>query len=368
MNEKERYFEVRDADGSVMRFDEYEHIVIDSNGRKFEYKEYDPANQFQRDLTTDNVHVASALTNFAVDYGSQSGMAIADFVARPILVTKASDYYYTSSANNTFRRVDTSLASDNAPLNEVSPNLSTTLYKVKPYGMSTFVPLGVEANADSVVRPRMRAMRRILDVMTLDREHRCVAEALDGTTNFASYKTTLTTSNYWDDGASSDPRKDIMTAEESALLPINAMACSRKTWNRFKHNEQVAKYGLPVGMGANESPAGVMSRLGFDYIMPFISDMRSESTTAGTTTKSYVWDDDCLFFHLPSGNEIEDAPTLRTFRWLKDGMSRESGGFRIREWRDESRGQDGGVKLAVVVNEDIVCTAADSGYLFENCW
>ena len=342
MNDEHRFFKVRGTDGKVYTFDDYEHVS--------------------------NVHTSTALTNFAIDYGSQTGMSIADEVAPPILVQKASDYYYTFSENNTFRRVDALLANEDAQINEVGPTLSTTTYTVKPYGLATFIAQGVEANADAVVNPRMRAMARIMNALTMDREHRCVEQALDGTTNFASYKTTLTSTNYWDDGASSDPRKDIITAQESALLPINGMACSRKSWNRFVHNEQVAKYGIYIGQGVNESPTALLSRLGFEGIAPYICDMRSESTTQGTTTKSYIWDDDVLFFHRPAGNGIEDAPTLRTFRWLKDGMSRESGGFRIREWRDEARGQDGGSKLAVVVNEVIVATAPATGYLFENVW
>ena len=64
----------------------------------------------------------------------------------------------------------------------------------------------------------------------------------------------------------------------------------------------------------------------------------------------------------------DDVPTARTFRWLKDGMSRESGGYRIREWDVPDRGQDGGRKLAVVVNEVIKVTAADTGYLFTNIY
>lgn len=368
MSDEHRFFKVRGLDGKVYTFDDYEHTVTDEQGRKLDFIEHDPANVAQRDFSISNVHVSTALTNFAIDYGSQSGMSIADEVAPPILVTKASDYYYTFSENNTFRRVDALLAHEDAAINEVGPTLSNTTYTVKPYGLASFIAQGVEANADAVVNPRMRAMNRIMEAMTMDREHRCVAQALDGTTNFASYKTTLTTSNYWDDGASSDPRKDIITAQESALRPINGMALSRKSWNRFAHNEQVAKYGLPVGMGVNESPDALLNRLGFSGLQVYICDMKSESTTTGTTTKSYVWDDDCLFFHRPAGNGIEDAPTLRTFRWLKDGMSRESGGFRIREWEVPERGQDGGRKIAVVVNEVIVATAPATGYLFENCW
>lgn len=365
---EQRFYKVRGTNGEVFTFDDYEHTVTDQNGRKLDFIEHDPANIAQRDFSVANVHTATALSNFAIDYGSNTDGAIADMVAPPILVTKASDYYYTYSENNRFRRVNALLASEESSIDEVGPEISTSTYTTKPYGLATFIAQGVEANADAGVNPRMRAMARVMSALTTDREHRCAAQALDGTTNFASYKTTLTSSNYWDDGADSDPRKDIIGAIESALLPINGMALSEKSWHRFCHNEQTAKYGLAVGQAVNESPAALMARLGFPGVVPLIGKMKSESITAGTTTKSYVWDDDCLFLHLPSGNAIEDAPTLRTFRWLKDGMSRESGGWRIREWEVPDRGQDGGRKIAVVVNEVIVATAPATGYLYENVW
>jgi hypothetical protein len=210
-------------------------------------------------------------------------------------------------------------------------------------------------------------MNRIMNVMTMERERRCVSALMNSTT-FASYYSTLTTTNYWADGVSSDPLADINTAVESSLAPINRMILSQKGWNRFVKNAQVAKYGLSVATALDLSPQAIMARLGHPEIQPLIGKMKGESTTTGTTTIDYLWDDDCLFAYVPQGNSIEDVPTARTFRWLKDGMSRESGGFRIREWEVPDRGQDGGRKLAVVVNEVVKVTAADTGYLFLNIY
>lgn len=361
--------QIRDVTtGRVVTFDEHNHTVLD-NGRKSDYIDHDPDGAQHRDFSSSNVHVSQALTNFAIDYGTQDGLAIADLAAPVLLVDKASDTYHTFSANDKFRRVNAAMADEDADIAEVGPTKSTDTYTTAAYGLSTFVSQGVEANADPVVQPRMRAMRRIMNAMVTEREHR-TADALLNTTTFTSYSSTLTSSNYWDDGASSDPRKDVITAIESLLAPCTHMALSEKSWNRFVHNVQVAKYGIYTGMGVNDTPTGLMERLGFPYITPLIGRMRSESTTAGTTTKSYVWDDDAIFLHIPSGagSDPEEVPTARTFRWLKGGLSRNSGGFRIREWDVPERGQDGGRKLAVVVNEVVKVTAADCGYLFINVW
>lgn len=363
----DKILKVRDADGSVQTFDEYNHTVTDENGRKVDYIEHDPANTEQRDFTQSNVHTASILTNFAIDYGVNSDQAIADFAAPVVLVDKASNTYYTYSKNNRYRSVTALLAAEGASIPEVGPEISTDTYTTAPYGLSTFIAQGVEANADAGVNPRMRAMNRIMNVMTMERERRCVSALMNSTT-FASYYSTLTTTNYWADGVSSDPLADINTAVESSLAPINRMILSQKGWNRFVKNAQVAKYGLSVATALDLSPQAIMARLGHPEIQPLIGKMKGESTTTGTTTIDYLWDDDCLFAYVPQGNSIEDVPTARTFRWLKDGMSRESGGFRIREWEVPDRGQDGGRKLAVVVNEVVKVTAADTGYLFLNIY
>ena len=363
----EQAVSLRGTDGQVHKFDEYNHTVVLPDGRKVDFTEYDPSNEHQRDFTQANVHVAAALTNFAIDYGSNQSEAIADMAAPVVLVDKASDTYHTYSKQNKLRRVTALLTSEDAGIPEVGPVKSTDTYNTKPYGLSTFIGQGVEANADPGVNPRLRAMARIMNAMVMEREHRC-ATALMNATTFSGYTTALTSSNYWDGGASSDPVKDIYTAQESTLKNPNRMILSQKGWNRFVSNEQIAKHAIYVGEALSKSPQALMASLGFPEIMPLIGSMKSESQTAGTTTESYIWDDDCLFAYMPIGNSIEDVLTARTFRWLKGGMSRESGGYRIREWDEPNRGQDGGRRLAVVTNEVIKVTAADTGYLYTNVY
>jgi len=365
-----RITQIRDLDtGLMLRFDEANHTVTLPDGRVLDFVEHDPSAMLQRDFSLSDVHVAAALTNFAVDYGSQQGQAIADLVAPPILVDKASDYYHTFDKNNRYRRVNTLLSTNDGAIPEIGAAKSSSSYTVDSYGASTFVPLKIEAGADAVVQPRMRAMRRIMNAMVTDREHRVAAAALNATT-FASYLTTLTSSNFWDDGADSDPRKNIIDATEAMLAPCTHMALSEKSWNRLVHNAKSQQYGISVGMAVNEAPAAFMARLGFPNITPLIGRMRSESTTTGTTTLSFVWDDDVLFFHNPQGSteDEQEVPTIRTFRWVLPGMSAASGGFRIREWDQPDRGSDGGRKMAVLCDEKVVVTGVDTGYMIQNVW
>jgi len=352
--------------------DETEMTVVDG-GRKYDVKDiteraFDIALSTREGLSVSDVHIASALSGFITGF-SQVG-AIADIICPPLLVNNASDYYFSASANNAFRRANTLLASQDAEVSEVSPVLSSSTFTVKAYGLSSFVSQGVEANADSMVNPYALAMARIMSAMTIEREHR-VQALLNSTSSFTGYTTALTSSTLWDGGSSSDPLGDIHTAIETALMPITHIAMSRKSWHRFLSNPQVSKYGLyATDRAVSASPAELASRLGLDGVQFVIGDLRSESTTYGTTTKSYIWDDDVFFLHIPMGADSnpEEVPTCRNFRWLKDGMARESGGFRVREWEVPGRGQDGGRKISLCVNEIETLVDASSGYFLANVW
>jgi hypothetical protein len=360
--------------GGSVQLDEYNMTVTD-NGRKCGVRDltmpaldrlFDAA--ARRDLSVAGVHTASALASFITGYRNEG--VVADIVCPPLMVSKASDYYYTFSKNDVFRRVNTTLASEDAEPVEVGPTLSSSTFTCKAYGVSSFIAQGVEANADPGINPMLAAMRRCLAVMAIEREHR-VQALLNNATTFASYTSTLSSSNYWADGASSDPVADIMTAQETADMPITHMVVSRKSWNRFIKNAQVAKYSQFAATDAlSLDPGSLMARLGFAGIQVLISDMKSESTTSGTTTLSYVWDDDAFFLHIPAGADADptEIPTCRNFRWLKDGASRDTMGFRVREWDVPGRGQDGGKKIAVVCNEVETVVAANTGYLLINVW
>lgn len=371
----DQVIKMRGPDGGVLTLDEYNMTVTDSNGQTYGMRDltmpafdqlYDKLQR--RDLTAASVHTASALANFICGYSNPE--FIADEACPPLLVSKTSDYFYTWSQNDAFRRVNTLLASDQAEPPEVGPTLSSTQYTVKAYGASAFVPALVESNADAGISPMLMSMQRCLTAMALEREHR-VQTLLNNTTTFSGYTSTLTSSNYWDDGASSDPVKDIMTAQETALKPITHMVLSEKSWNRFIKNAQVAKYSQYVSTDTlSADPGQLMARLGFAGIRVLIGRARSESTTTGTTTISYIWDDDAFFLHLPAGSDSNpmEIPTIRNFRLLVPGAARETMGFRVREWDVPGRGQNGGRKIAVVCNEVETAVAANTGYLLVNVW
>lgn len=384
MSDESKIVTVRGADGTAYQIDEHNNTVTYADGRKVDFREVDMAQVLdramdyqKRTLNVADVHTNAILSNFMVNYGSQIPDMIADLACPPLLVSKPSDTYYTLSKNNRFRQGDTTMAGEDSPIQEFGPSVTTATYTTKAYGAAANIPQGVEAAADAPLRPLMISLEMLLNRMATAREVRVAAALLNGTT-FSSYTTGKSTSNFWDtisgSPTSSDPIGDIIAGEEAMDVPLTHVAMSKKSWNRFINNPNVYnKIGLYVKDNVlAESPDNIAAKLSsyFGGVRFLVGAMKAESTTPGTTTLSYVWDDDVILLHIPPGagqNEMV-VPTARTFRWNKDGASRLTNGFRVRQWFDPNRGQDGSTKVAVLCNEAHVVVAANAGYLYTNVW
>jgi hypothetical protein len=372
----EEKIQVKGSDGSHVELDEYNHTVTYPDGRKTDFREVtaDDIAPNKRELVLGNVHVNAALMNFLVGYGSNQAEAISDAVAPVLLVDKRSDKYYTLASTEKHRRANAEMAHEEATINEVSPSISNTTFTTKAYALKTFVAQGVEAGADAVVRPRVRALSRLLNAMNIDREVRCQSTVMNATT-FSSYLATKTSSNFWDTiGGSptdSNPIGDIVAGAESMYAPLTDIVMSEKGWWRFVTNPNVYKFGLYTAENAlNASPDVLAQRIGFPGVKFHIGRMRKEAATMAVSTVSYIWDDDCMLLHIPqgAGDNGEVVPTARTFRWNKDGAARQMNGYRIREWDDLNRGQDGGRVMALCCNEVIQVVATAAGYMIQNIY
>ncbi|MFA4900934.1 MAG: hypothetical protein WC563_15555 [Brevundimonas sp.] len=343
---------LRSDDGTVRLMDE-ENNIVHVNGKSYE----------MREMSLSDVHVDGALTNFVTGYGTNLTEAIADFVCPPLPVQKMSDYYHTFSSHNKHRRVTDEMAGEDSALNEVSPEKSTDTYSCKPYGISSFVSQGSEANADAGVNPRLAAVQRCMNVVTLMHEDRVVA-ALQSAATFAGYTAAIAAGAKWNDGATSNPIKDITAGIMVALKPINLIAMSERTYFAFIQNPNVTKHFSYSGAASIGSDPNAVARL--LGLPPFvIGRMKGESLTTGTP--GYLWGNHVCLLHVPAGSTTngENVPTSRTFRWLKGGAS---AAFRLRNWIEPARGQDGGERVAVCYNEHVKVVAAATGYLLTDAY
>jgi hypothetical protein len=281
------------------------------------------------------------------------------------MVDKPYDTYYTWDKDDKFQDVTDDISSEDTQLAEVTPRLSTATYSTVARGLSSFVSQGSVAAADAMINPRMAALGRIMNVMTLRREKRVIA-ALTNASTFSGYTAAIAAGAKWNGGATSDPVADLFAAMQASLMPITHIVMNQRTWFSFITNVNVTKHFSYSGIATvGSSPAQIASLLGLPPIV--IGSMKGKSLTDGSY--GYLWGNGVLLLHIPAGARVsaEEVPTARTFRWNKAGGSN-GNGFRIRSWFEPSRGQDGGEMIAVLSNDVEVVVAPNTGYLLTTAW
>lgn len=327
------------------------------------------------DLAPSDVHIPSALPMYAAGYKLQE--SIADQAAPVVVVPKASDKFFTWGQDNAFQRVESLVTPPGGQIPEVSMTLSSTLFTTVEYTLGSFVATELEANADAPLKPKMKAMNRILAAQRLEREIRTMTLLTTSANWDSSVVTALAATFNWNGGSASDPIKDIDTIMENSRQPVTGMVMNRRVWNTFRRNSQVQKYiqykadvpGLPAS-SADLTKGNALLSLPKNI---YVSDMKYKTSTG---TYDYVWPDKVVFLH-----EIEGVPadgetiaTAKTFRWsggvnpdsvtpaaAGDGMM--FGGWLVREFYDPKRGGRAGSMLVTVVNDIEVLTGSVVGGL-----
>lgn len=315
------------------------------------------------DLGQSDVHIDAALANYAAGYKLAPG--IADEVCPVIPVDKASNKYFTWDKDDVFQDAEDLIVGPGAVVKEISPRLSSATYTTTSYGIGSFVPTEVAANADAPLAPEMAAIRRCLNAVMLGRERR-VASLLTTSGNWSGGSVTvLGGTAKWNAGSASDPVRDLYTAIEASLTPVRAIAMSERTWHDFVQNAAVQKYVAAKTMvqpiASNGEASNFSALLGLPPIL--IGTMKGKASSG----YGYVWGNNvALLCNDPSApKDGQTIATAYTFRWTGAGSSDGNmmGGFLVRSYYDPSRGALGGKKIVVVHNDAEVMTSVYAGAL-----
>ncbi len=321
------------------------------------------------DLGQSDVHIDAALANYAAGYKLAPG--IADEVCPVIPVDKASNKFWTWDKDDVFQDAEDLIVTAGGAVKEISPRLSSATYTTTSYGIGSFVPTEVAANADAPLAPEMAAIRRCLNAVMLGRERR-VASLLTTSGNWSGGSVTaLGGTAKWNAGSASDPVANIYAAIEASLTPVRAIAMSERTWHAFVQNAAVQKYvaaktmvqPIPDQAGASQFSA----LLGLPPII--IGTMKGK---ASASTYGYVWGNNVVLLHNdPSApKDGQTISTAYTFRWTGAGSTDGNmvGGFLVRSYYDPSRGARGGKKVVVVHNDAEVMTSVYAGALITGAY
>lgn len=302
------------------------------------------------DLGIADVHIDAALPNYAAGYRLMD--PVADVAAPPIVVGKASDWFFTWDDVNAFRRVIPNGAGAGGSTPEVNPTKSNTQFATNPFALGAFVPTEVEVNADGSLRPFQKAVRRVMDALMLEREIR-VATLLRTSGNWnANNVQSLNASTKWNGGGSADPVRNLLTAIEASAMSPTAIILSEQVANDFRTNSAVKSY---IGFKDRDPALPDISEFSAILRLPRFVEAKMKYYASGTTF-SYVWGGDVILVREPPEmppTSQEDVSTAATFRWLggdaPDGT--QQGGWLVRTFFLQDRGPRGGRKVVVAHND-----------------
>lgn len=344
----ENMISLRDVDtGAEQKVDLYNNTVTLRN---------ESGHLVKMDLGQSDVHIDSALANYASGYKLAEGCAD---VAMPVVpVAAASDKYWEWDKDDAMQEVQASQASPGGAVKEVSPRLSSSSFSTIQYALGAFIPTEIEANADAPLRPAMMHIRRIMNALMLGRERR-VATTMQTAGSYASgFKATIAAGAKWNGGASSNPVQDLYTRIEAAVMPITDIIMSELVWHDFVQNANVQKYttykdatpGIP--RATSDQATTYAALLGLPPI--HVCAMKYKSAAS---TYSYVWGNDVVLLHRPAGAGLpldgQDISSGYTFRWSGGnvGDAAVDGGFIVRSFFNPYRGPRGGRQIIVTHND-----------------
>lgn len=319
------------------------------------------------DIGQGDVHVDSAMPNYAAGYQLDEGMA--DIAAAPIVTGKASNIYQTWDDINSFRRVLPTGASGGGQVAEISVSKTNATYTTKPFALAGFMQTEIESNADAPLRPYQKLVRTVMEALALEREIR-VATLLRTSGNWASSQyINLAAAAKWNGGASSDPVRNIRQLIETSARPVTAILMSTLAINAMTENAAVQKY---FGFKQSARPLPTTGELEALLRLPPIYEAPMKYYASGTTF-SYVWGGDVVLVRAPAEmppTSQDDVATAATFRWLggdaPDGTAQ--GGWLVRSFFIADRGPRGGRKIVVAHNDAEVVTSNIVGGLIAGAY
>lgn len=269
------------------------------------------------DLGPADVHVQTALTNFALGF-KQAGFA-GDLAAPIVPVQKQSDRYYIFDPKNEFQAPDQTTVAGGGNVPEINPLLSTTSYATVPYALAGFLPLETIANQDAVLDLSFKTTRMVLQKLMLLREQRVRNQAYKQANYITpGHLTVLNANQKWNGGGSSDPVRNIRAIIEKCLAPVTSMVMSRDTWHAFTENPAVQKY-VAFKSGAAPLPQQSQTQAWaalLDMPEPVVCDAR-EYVGGNTDPYPYIWKGNVYLNHQEPGIPVDgySSASMKTFRW-----------------------------------------------------
>ena len=327
------------------------------------------------DLGVGDVHIPSAMPNFASGYSNEP--PIADLASPVILANKSTDKYFQYPKEDAFQRATPLVGAPATGVPEIAPRPSSSQYTTLEYSLGGYVSTELQANQDAPLNVKLATMDRIMNAHLIDREIR-VATLLTTSSNWDSgaVATVTATTGKWNGGASSDPVADIHGRIDASYGKPTAIIMSGKLFRAFQRNPAVRAYfAYKDGSPAVPDASQMQAVLSLPKII--VGEMQYIDTSG---VKQFVWGNNAVLIRQPRQmppTDQRDVATSYTFRWnlgagdLGPGGNEQrsvKGGWIVREFFTQDRGGLGGIKLVVVYYDAEKMTSIYAGGLLVNAY
>lgn len=189
-----------------------------------------------------DVHVDSALTNFAQKFLQTSGFVF-DKVFTSLPVKHASDKYYTYARDDFWRDQGDGvmLLADGAPVKRGGYRMSTGTYSCDVRAFGHGIPKGRKLNADAVINSEQDAVDFVTQQLMVRLEAQFMTEFLAG--SIWGTTSTLSGTTQWSDYDDSDPVAAVDTAMQtigdSTGMTANTFLCGSAVDLKLKRHPVV---------------------------------------------------------------------------------------------------------------------------------
>lgn len=324
------------------------------------------------DLAIGDVHIPSAMPNMALGYHLEDG--VADIALPVVPSAKQSDKFFTWNSANAFTPVAVNMGAAGGAPNEISPNISNTLFTCQEYALASYVPTEIEANADAPLAPYQAAVDMVLAKLRMAREMRVATLLCGASGGFAANNIlTLTAGQQWNGGASTDPISNIQFIVERSYQKISRIVMGQPVFHALQRNQAVRGYHAYKVNDPALPNAQELSRI--LELPPIVVAEMKYTNASGSPT--FVWPSaagsasSVVLLHEPSQNPPSSGrenASGYTFRWTgapaPDGTI--TGGFMVRSYYDPKRGGRGGRVVVVLHNDSETVTGSILGGLILN--
>jgi hypothetical protein len=270
-------------------------------------------------LYENQLHIDVALSDFAIGYGQDPSVFIAERVAPPLYVPNVSDYFWVGGkeAYNVpdVKRVKGAL------FPRVTLARSTDRYSVEGYGIEVAVTREEVAEADAALTPEQDAVSLAVDTLKLNYERR-VAALVQNTSVFTQ------TAALAADDQFSNPNSDPISLFEDAkeamnmLLGVdpNLLILGRKVFKSLRQHPDLIERVKYVQMGKILTQPLLADFLGIsEIIVPTgMYNSKVDQEPGVEPTLADIWGDACILMYVdPSTGPMRDKKVtpIRTFVW-----------------------------------------------------